>query len=1257
MSRNLTRVWPLLVLAFASEVWALGLGDIRLSSALNEPLRAEIELLSATPEELDNLTVALASQETFARYGLDRPLFLKNISFRIAKTGDIDGNVITLISQEPVTEPFITFLVEATWSRGRLLREYTLLLDPPTFAPPPVQESATAVTAPRQSTQADSGRIERQPEPQTSAPPPRPSQPAPAPSRSEPPPDPASFDTSGGGAYRVLRGDTLWGIAREFMPDSRLTMNQMMLAIFEANPEAFAGNINIMSAGAELRIPSADEIFSISRGDALREAQRQNAEWGGITPVADTTEPSLRLVPPDDDQTGYDEGASTSLGDDAVADEDPTETRIRDIEETLAAHQDSLIEIQDDELAALRQELARLRGEEYIEPDVLLDDDVDAALDDDTTIDATIDPDLIDDDLLADDADLDEIGTDDTDAVDDADVAPPPVVVSQPRDEPGIVDRALEFVSGFWGILIGGLLVVLGVLVWFARRAASSDDEESTGVWDALDADDLDGESLASTERLRALAREDDTAIVVVEQESAPTHEAEEASGAETIEAPAPAPAEPAPEPIVEEDPLETTGESVGLEDTFSSETAINLDQSDPVAEADFHMAYGLYDQAADLINGALAVEPERVDLLTKLCEIYFVWGNRDAFVDAAGRLRTVVGQEPSAEWDKIVIMGQQIAADHEMFSGAGPAQTREVDLSFEGALDEESELDMELAVGGTGESEIIDLGDEIEGDEATAGGDEGLDMLFDTAETEAPEGLEDTESATADIPAAEGTGLTAEMPAAETDLGETTGEVPAIDATGESPALDESGELPAIDETGESPAIDETGELPATDESAEVAVVEDTGLTAEMPAAGEETGLTAEMPTAETPMTATDATGETPTIEEQFRVLEETGELPSLSIGDDEATKLASLDDDDEGYSSDSTGEIEIDDLGLDLDDLAKTGLGSDLDDTAEREVLPVDDDLIATGTNEAMDEDDDLAATGRNPAVDTDAGTGIHEALNVEDALAASSETEIAATDATSRNPTLADIEDTGIGAAIDTSLLDATGQTQVLTDDMAVETASEIEDIISDQDKTLLAPADDDSSDGLPEDAETLLAPLDDEDSGGAESTVLAGSDEDFDFAKTEALPKDVFMGNDPTEDTGELPGIAETDMDLDLDDLTAALRVSEVGDTVDQLREDETVEHPRPRGNDVDVDVGDTDEEEDSDPTARLAPEDVSGDLYDARTMTEVGTKLDLARAYVDMGDPGGARSILEEVLDEGDDSQKQQAQQLLDSLPG
>ena len=1217
MSRSLTRVWPLLVLAFASEVWALGLGDIRLSSALNEPITAEIELLSATPEELDNLVVTLASSGTFERYGLDRPLFLQKISFKVVKSGGIEGNIITVRSVEPVTEPFVTFLVEATWSRGRLLREYTLLLDPPTFAPAPVQESATAVTAPRQTTHVDSGRIERRPEPQTSPPPSRPTQPAPdpAPTRSAQF-DPATFDTSGGGDYLVQRGDTLWSITRRMRPDSRLTMNQTMLAILEANPEAFAGNINIMSAGANLRIPSADEIFRINRGDALREVQRQHSEWGGVMPPADSTQPRLVLVPPDDDQTGYDSSVDTTIGDDADVDEDPTETRIRDIEDTLAAHQDSLIEIQDDELAALRQELARLRGEEYVEPDLV---------DDDTTIDTQIDPDLIDDDLIADEAVTDDIGAEDA----DADVtAPPPVVRAPSRDEPGIIDRVIEFLTeGIWGYLIGAMLVVLGILVWFARRAAHSDVDDSTGVWDALDADDLDGESLASTERLRALAQDDDTAIVVVEQEPAPLFESEEeSSNLETIEVPAAAeqptsetidmPAPP-PEPVEEADPLETTGEQVALEETFSSETAINLDQSDPVAEADFHMAYGLYDQAADLINGALAVEPGRGDLLAKLCEIYFVWGNRDAFVDAAGRLRGGIGgDDASPEWDKIVIMGQQIAADNEMFSGAGPAPTREVDLAFEAGAEDEGDLDMEFEAG-TAAGDIIDLGED-----------------------------------TAGLPAAEHTGITEEMPTMEADLTDTTGEVAAINETEEVRVSDHSGitaQMPSLEETsnseemptaemplaatGETPTIEEqfrvleeTGELPviADDEATRLASLDDTG---EMPSIGDDEA---------TKLASLDDTGGMPSIgdDEATRLasLDDTGDMPS--IGDDEATKLASLDDDDD-IQPEPTAEIELHDLDLDLDGLEQTGLASDLDSTAQHEALPSDDDLEATGTNEGLEQLDDMAATGSNPAIDLDAetATGVQEAF---------------------------DVDDTDVSVEIDTSLLDATGQTQILSEEIIVETAGEIEKVISDEDQTLLASGDDEGDavdDGLQDDAATLLAPLDEGESRADEATIPAGTDEGFDFAKTEALPKDVFTGVDPLDDTGETPGIATTDVDLDLDDLTAALRVSEVGDTLDQPRDDATIEHPGPTAADMDLNVGGADDDEDVEPTARFAPDEVSGDLHDARTMTEVGTKLDLARAYVDMGDPGGARSILEEVLDEGDDGQKQQAQQLLESLPG
>ena len=237
----------------------------------------------------------------------------------------------------------------------------------------------------------------------------------------------------------------------------------------------------------------------------------------------------------------------------------------------------------------------------------------------------------------------------------------------------------------------------------------------------------------------------------------------------------------------------------------------------------------------------------------------------------------------------------------------------------------------------------------------------------------------------------------------------------------------------------------------------------------------------------------------------------------------------------------------------------------------------------------------------------------TGIGEALDLgdlddlTDTAAGDTGLHLAA-DETGRSPSLSAADEES-EVDLGDSLLDATGMTQVLTEDMAVETGT---------------------VEALPDDAETLLASMDDD-------------DDDFDFAKTEALPQEAFSGDD---ETAETPAIAETDVDLDLDDLTAALQVSDVGDTVEQPRDDATVEQPRPVVPEETAEV----------PTMSLGPEDMSDDLNEARTMTEVGTKLDLARAYVDMGDPAGARSILEEVLDEGDEGQKQQAQQLLDSLP-
>ena len=162
MSHRLIRISFVPILLFASQVFALGLGEIRLESALNEPLRAQIELIGATEEEIASLKVELASSDAFARYGLDRPGWLADIDFAVQQNSAGEP-VIGVSTLGPVTEPFVTVLIEANWSRGRVLREYTVLLDPPTFAPPPATETTQAVSPPVRATQSDAGQIERTP--------------------------------------------------------------------------------------------------------------------------------------------------------------------------------------------------------------------------------------------------------------------------------------------------------------------------------------------------------------------------------------------------------------------------------------------------------------------------------------------------------------------------------------------------------------------------------------------------------------------------------------------------------------------------------------------------------------------------------------------------------------------------------------------------------------------------------------------------------------------------------------------------------------------------------------------------------------------------------------------------------------------------------------------------------------------------------------------------------------------------------------
>src|SRR6056297_1899530 len=652
----------ILLLAWSGTAQALGLGDIRLESALNEPFRAEIELLSVTPEELEGLTVQLAPTETFRRYGIDRPSFLSGFRFEIRQLSG-DRGVVRITSREPVTEPFVTFLAEAVWPRGRLLREYTVLLDPPTFASEETAEQPAPVRAPAAPAERspDAGSIRRAPEPRQTS---------------------AGLDA--GDTYRVPRNETLWGIAQRVRP-SGLTINQVMVALYENNPEAFDGNINRLREGAVLRIPSDDAMYGINRSEAVAEVSRQNQAWQG------GESGSLRLVPPDESpETAPTAGtAAGTTGAGAAGGASAAEAeRLRRLEAELA-ERERLLAIKDQELARLRQQLASREDAAQTPPAAAGDEAVTAAPGVDLEAEGEAAADAGGGEIFAEAepepataAEGDETAAEEEQpaAREPAPARTTPAVVTTDReDEGGIMGLLGGLLGSIWTYVGLGVVVIALLLLVLARRRGG-EAEDSTGTWEALDDDFEDDEEREATERLRALASDDDS-ILVVEKEEEPsgTGAAAAAAGAGAAAVAAGAAAR------ADEQPDTGASGSYSLEDTFSSETAINLDQSDPLAEADFHMAYGLYDQAADLMRNAIAADPDRTDLKAKLAEVYFVWGNKDAFVDAAENLHDALGGEAGerdSDWDKIVIMGQQIAPDHELFAGAAAAGGGEVDLS-----------------------------------------------------------------------------------------------------------------------------------------------------------------------------------------------------------------------------------------------------------------------------------------------------------------------------------------------------------------------------------------------------------------------------------------------------------------------------------------------------------------------------------------------------------------------------------------------
>jgi len=268
------------LLAISGAAMALGLGEIRVKSKPGEPLVAEIPVISSAPGELDQLRARLASPVIFERVGLQRPSGLvSQLDFAVALSDD-GKPVIRVTSQDPVQTPAVSFLIEVDWGQGRLVREYSALVGAPGSVAAAGQPTIQAPTP------APSSRIQRP------TPAPAPVQDAPAPegttaSTALPPPAqpaaapaPAAAPVSGSvpETVTVRQGQALSQIARGLAQGG--TLDQTMMALLQANPEAFiGGNINRVRSGAVLRVPQAEQIQALAAAQAAAMVRQQVSDW------------------------------------------------------------------------------------------------------------------------------------------------------------------------------------------------------------------------------------------------------------------------------------------------------------------------------------------------------------------------------------------------------------------------------------------------------------------------------------------------------------------------------------------------------------------------------------------------------------------------------------------------------------------------------------------------------------------------------------------------------------------------------------------------------------------------------------------------------------------------------------------------------------------------------------------------------------------------------------------------------------------
>ncbi len=682
----------MLSLAAISPTWvhALGLGEIQLNSFLNQPLDAQIEIISFTKGESDGIQVKLASPEAFERAGLEFSNNLRQLKFTITKKTN-GKQYIQVTTRKGYREPFLNFLLEVNWANGRIQREYSELVDPPTL----LRSSPAQSRAPASSMTSSSAGQSR-------------AQQAVQPPLFGAPDEPVSrrvaetTSSSGiiGDTYTTRRNDTAWQIASDVRPDGSVSVEQSMMALLRANPNAFIRqNINRLKAGYVLDIPDRDSMLSQSHADALAEVRQQTRVWQNRnrTQTAAAPKGRLEVLPPQTEATGQEQASGTAgstqaeLNREVMLEREATEAqrqenaelrlRVSELEEQInnAKH---LTQLKADQLAALEKKLAEINAAKAVtptEPATVTETDV-TAVEEEAATAAT---ETAQQEAPAEEAPTEEPEQPATPAtpVVEAVTAKPGTPINQhivtgfepvdlnklPKTElpaepfktggapevgaeetTGIIDQAIAYFKQNplikWILAgAGAFLVVIFGLMFARRRGSDEQFEESILQEQSFD-------ETSALEETAALTQTDTSDSLF-----------------ETVNA----------DEDIEADKSAITDTSFLSDMVLSDMSDMQGEgaESDPLTEADVFLAYGRFGPAENMIKGAIEKEPARNDLKLKLLEIYYSSKNKDAFEQQAQALHGDLESNPDSEtWDKVAEMGEDLCPENALFAASSAA-------------------------------------------------------------------------------------------------------------------------------------------------------------------------------------------------------------------------------------------------------------------------------------------------------------------------------------------------------------------------------------------------------------------------------------------------------------------------------------------------------------------------------------------------------------------------------------------------------